>query len=583
MAVNTPSRYHFLFDQASDPIIITDQLGNFIDFNASAIQLFGYTREELMQANIFLLIDPVQTQDEPMDFKLLAEGKSVLHERKMVDKQGKIIYVESHVKLLPDGSIIAVIRDISERKLAEERLQKSEQDFRTLFSQASDGIFLSGPDGSIYDANLYACRLTNYSREELIRMNFRDIFFAEDLEKTPLRFPEILNGQEVLTERRIRRKDGTPIDIESSTKLLSDNRILSIMRNISVRKRKEHDLQESEHRFRMIVEHFPIAIACYNGARELVFLNQQFTALTGYKIDDIPTVEHFNEKAYPPDPAYMKWVYEAWTATQTARLEVEWRRKDGEVRNVEMTKSVWEGLTYVIANDITERKKLERQLEQQQRLKNQQITEAVLDAQESERSQIGEELHDNINQMLVASKMFLDTALHSVIPDRELLQVSLEHIHLAIEEIRKLSRNLIAPSLKVISLKESIQTLADNFLLTDRMDITLDVSRFDETILNKEQKVAVYRIIQEQLTNIIKYAAANSIGIRLYNEGEKLTLIVSDNGVGFDPSTGKKGIGMTNILSRAELYNGRARFDSAPGKGCRLEVILNVAKMDQVV
>jgi two-component system, NarL family, sensor histidine kinase UhpB len=104
----------------------------------------------------------------------------------------------------------------------------------------------------------------------------------------------------------------------------------------------------------------------------------------------------------------------------------------------------------------------------------------------------------------------------------------------------------------------------------------VDMNNLDENVLNRDQKIAVYRIVQEQLNNILKYANASRVSIQLKNESGRIRLDIADDGDGFDPKAKRKGIGITNIISRAELYNGHVQIDSEPGKGCRLGVTLNV-------
>ena len=111
--------------------------------------------------------------------------------------------------------------------------------------------------------------------------------------------------------------------------------------------------------------------------------------------------------------------------------------------------------------------------------------------------------------------------------------------------------------------------------MVKKMKIRLSITGLDENGLLPEQKINVYRIIQEQLNNILKHAQASTVAIDLNKQREQIRLRVEDDGKGFDPRARRNGVGLSNIISRAELYNGKVEIDSAPGKGCRLEVILN--------
>src|SRR5436190_1938698 len=109
-------RYRALIEQASDAIMITDNKGNFIDVNTSFCTKFGYTKEDMKGLSIASVIDSDQLINDPVRFDLLMEGENILRERKMVHKNGLVIEVEANVKMLPDGRMLAIARDITERK-----------------------------------------------------------------------------------------------------------------------------------------------------------------------------------------------------------------------------------------------------------------------------------------------------------------------------------------------------------------------------------------------------------------------------------------------------------------------------------
>ena len=229
--------------------------------------------------------------------------------------------------------------------------------------------------------------------------------------------------------------------------------------------------------------------------------------------------------------------------------------------------------------DITEFKKLQAQLLQQELGRQKMVIEAAIGAQEKERAEIGKELHDNINQVLSTTKLYLDLAKTDEGRRMELLQMSSKNINNAIVEIRNLSHSLVPPSLKDLGLVESIFDLIGKIRLTQTFNIEFDFSDLSlEKHITLDQKLTLYRIVQEQLNNIIKHADANVVNILLSLEEDSIRLLVEDDGKGFNPGLAKKGVGLNNIFNRAAFHDGIALLESAPGKGCRLSVSVPAIK-----
>jgi two-component system sensor histidine kinase UhpB len=158
---------------------------------------------------------------------------------------------------------------------------------------------------------------------------------------------------------------------------------------------------------------------------------------------------------------------------------------------------------------------------------------------------------------------------------QELLERSMQLVSNAINEIRKISKLLITPGLREIGLVESIEDIIDDLRRAgDRLTIDLDLQNISEDQIEDRRKLTVFRIVQEQLNNIVKHARATRVLIRLSGEQGHLVLTVADNGIGFDVSRHRKGVGITNIVSRAELFNGKVEIQSLPGEGCTLTVSL---------
>ena len=200
------------------------------------------------------------------------------------------------------------------------------------------------------------------------------------------------------------------------------------------------------------------------------------------------------------------------------------------------------------------------------------IAKATFETKERERDEIGKELHDNVNQMLATAKLYLSHALHYEVNDWDLIKKSADMINSSIDELRRLSSSLIPPSLGGKSLKENIAGLITDIELIKGPFIFHDVATLKEEYLSKCLKTCILRIIQEQVNNIIKYAEASEIKLKIKQQNGLFELWIEDNGKGFDVKAKRKGIGINNIISRAQTFNGTVTIDSEPGRGCVLYV-----------
>lgn len=225
-----------------------------------------------------------------------------------------------------------------------------------------------------------------------------------------------------------------------------------------------------------------------------------------------------------------------------------------------------------LINSFNEVAKLEREIAQQQLAQQKLITEVTIQAQEKERDDLAKELHDNINQVLATVKMFLNMAKDNDKMRKELVQKSYHNINYAIEEIRQLSKSLVAPSLGDIGLFEALEDLASEINAVNGLSIEIHYHMPKNRFMDQKMELILYRIAQEQLNNIVKHANATQAKIVLKLENQEIHMAISDNGVGFDPNQKRKGIGLRNMHSRVEFYSGKLTIVSAPQKGCTINI-----------
>jgi signal transduction histidine kinase len=220
--------------------------------------------------------------------------------------------------------------------------------------------------------------------------------------------------------------------------------------------------------------------------------------------------------------------------------------------------------------NITDKVLLENQLDIQRQRERRKIIKATIDAQEKERSDIGKELHDNINQTLTTVKLYNEIVLEDFQQNKTLLEKSIRILNNAINEIRQLSKQLTGPESNTFSLKDLIAELAESINIMQKVNIQFRHRGLEALSLPKEFKTGIFRIVQEQINNTLKHAKATKITILILNKNGILTIRIVDNGIGFNVETSKKGVGLINMISRTEALGGTIDIQSQPGKGCQL-------------
>lgn len=207
----------------------------------------------------------------------------------------------------------------------------------------------------------------------------------------------------------------------------------------------------------------------------------------------------------------------------------------------------------------------------------------IMEAQDKVRKEISNELHDNVSQLLGVTNLFLETASRDEKNRLALIKESKIHISNAISEIRKLSHNLHAVFIRSVDLQNELQKMFSMFSKQQHIQLITDVELSTHNYsISPEVQHSLIRIVQEQLNNIVKYAQATKVNIRLYNSENQLHLTVVDNGIGFDLNTSKNGIGLKNITERISFMGGTYLIKTAPGNGCSWSIRIPMATNNDV-
>ena len=177
-----------------------------------------------------------------------------------------------------------------------------------------------------------------------------------------------------------------------------------------------------------------------------------------------------------------------------------------------------------------------------------------------------------MNQILVGTKLYLELARKDDLKVKELIKYSIGLIQSSINEIRLLSTKNVTP-LKDINLKELLQMLVDGLNKSSGIKAEL-VYEATGQAMDDDLKLNIYRIIQEQINNIVKHSCAGNATILVTPDGSDIQIIITDDGKGFDMNRKRKGVGISNIINRVESFNGKVQIESSAGNGCKMQVLL---------
>jgi PAS domain S-box-containing protein len=232
---------------------------------------------------------------------------------------------------------------------------------------------------------------------------------------------------------------------------------------------------------------------------------------------------------------------------------------------------------------VTERlRQVEAQLAEQRLAEQKGIAEAIIKAQEDERTRIGHELHDNVNQILASGQLYLSLLKQDIDDFQEIKDKTMEILQLAIEEVRVLSKAMVLPDLKKGGLVASIDDLVHDLRFGNLFGVDFShCAASDLEEMEQSKKLTLFRIVQEQTKNILKYSNAKKVEISLNKRSNWVRLEIKDDGIGFDPDNTRRGLGLSNIYERTRLYDGRIRLNTAPGKGCSIIVSIPLSTGNQ--
>ncbi len=575
--------YRLLFNNSPLPKWVCDPITlKIYEVNEAAIELYGYSKSEFLGLSVFDILLK-EEHEKAKDFIQNSDfSKTVRAVRRHIKKNGDIFHVEIILhEILYRGKkqVLVTINDISEKLKAEEKLRQEEEFYRTIMQNNSDLQFVTNDKREIIYASPSVYNNFSFQENEIIGKRANDFWHADDIESSKEKISELMGipGKTIQLELRVQDREKVyrwcAVRISNQLHNAAVKGYVSTYSEITERKLAEEKIRSSEELYRSLFSKNPLPTFVVD-KENLQFLevNDMAVELYGYSREEFLKLSVFDLRT-TQDYGYLSEVVSKKIVHDLVNYHVTHVRKNGEEIIVDVA---LETINYkgkeaflAIAKDITKNLQLEKQLNIEKVNKQIEITKAAIQGQEKERNELGKELHDNVNQVLATAKLYLESAIVTPAKQIEFMEKAKNLVNSGINEIRKISKSLVPPSLGDLTLADALKELAEPIKLTKKK-IRLNISGLNECKLCNDLKISVYRIVQEQLNNIIKYAEASEICISVSQTESELALNISDNGKGFVPAKRRNGIGITNMINRANIFNGKIIIDSSPGNGCRV-------------
>jgi len=601
-------QYRRLVELSPDGIFITRD-SRIVFVNPAAIRIFGASSPDQVLGrspyDFFRLDQHAHLRDRIS--KLLAGETVPVNEERAVGLDGTVTDVEVACRLLEDAqgrAIQSVMRDITERKRTEAALRESEERLTLAFAGAQEGVW----DWNLETGRVvYSARwkqMLGYQEDEVEPhvSAWERLLHPDDHARARTLNASVASGERpYVAEFRLRHKNGHYVDVLSRGLPVRRDpggpvvRIVGTHLDLTERKRAEAALRESEERLRLAFAGAQEGVYDWNLETGAVVYSSHWKRMLGYNEDEIePHVSAFERLIHPDDLERATRVnVDTDNDGRPYELEFRLRHKDGHYvhvlsRGFPVRREPGGPVVRIVGThfDLTERKQAEEARERQrsERARTELLGRMVF-AQEDERRRIAREMHDQFGEQLTALglriRMLKEACVNST--DLSAKVEALEQVAQQLDrDVDHLVWELRPTALDDLGLRAALANYVQDWSLRVRVSAELHTAGLTTDRLGSEIETTLYRIAQEALNNIAKHAKAGHVEIVLERRPDHVSLVVEDDGVGFDPvemDAERRGLGLLGMQERAALVGATLQIESAPGEGTTILVRMPTTPM----
>ena len=579
--MKTATPFNQLFENMLKPVYTCDTKGYINYYNKAAASLWGRNPEKGKELwcgswKAFLPDGTLIPNDHTPMANVLKTKQPVKAEEIIIQRpDGTYRYVRENPSPIYDESGnftggINILVDITDR-IEKERHHNNQ--LKTLVEQAADGIFLFAENGRFLSANKSGANMLGYSIAELMEMNISHIMPLKYAGKSPIRLSDLYSGRPILIEREFVKKDGTHFYTELSARVVNAGNIQAIVRDITERKNTDLKIAEAIERYEMLSKATGDTILDWDIIQNRIIYSDGLATMFGYAPGCMKYKEEWWKKnIHPSDLPRVSQELEDTFSKKKQQFQQKYRFRCADHRYKYILHRAH--ISYLPSGNPSRMISTLQDITYQQEEENR-ISKAMINAQEQERQQLGIELHDNINQILTGCMLTLGMIKN--VDDqkgKELAETSKGYVQMAIEELRRLSHRLAPASFIKGSVEKVFIKLVQDMNPNDQFKTKLNFAELNGRKISEKQLLTLHRILQEQMTNILKYSKASTVEVSIKFTNNHVIMRTYDNGQGFDKKAAKNGIGLCNIKKRVQACCGSCSLTTSPGNGCEMIIRL---------
>lgn len=477
-----------------------------------------------------------------------------------------------------------IVDSTSRKKAVDEWLHQAS----FLLDSMTDAVISTDLDFIIKSWNKGAEEMYGLTSQEVIGMPSAEVLMHEFLDDDRERvWAKLKTGGRWKGEVLQTRRDGRKLYLEINCSCIKDQAgtiigYVSLCRDITDMRRVKEALVAEQQRFRDLIQNVPGVVyqweENYDGSFGFTYVSPKMEEYFGVTVEEVlnrpdgllhpDDKQRFRDSVEEANRTGNPWEFEGRLLYPDGRIK--WWRGSSIMSTRNEKSRIYNGILF----DITAQKNLEKTLAGEETRKKSERIKAIMEAQEKERKEISSELHDNVNQILTTCKLLLEIAGNNPAEPR-FIDECYKNIQLVIQEIRNISHNLTPHTLKDLGLAAAVRDIVEKINQSGKLAIRLTAFlNLEEDKISPDIKLTLFRIIQENISNVLKHSRATELKIAISVFEDRVQLQLSDNGQGFDEKTVKKGLGLDNIHNRVEFYKGSMQLITAPGRGCELNIEL---------